>query len=208
MESSGGLPVIIPVGTNHLAIAEIIDGLLLTGGRDISPDYSSQKPEVPEECINAENRMRIDFEFALLQNILAMNKPVLAICYGMQLLNIAHGGTLIQDIQLLNTGAYDHRTGTHDISIIDMPWKELAGSYKINSFHHQAVLKPGDGLEVFARADDGIIEGIYKRAYNFCVGAQWHPERSIAEPLSRWLFDSFIQKAAETRRGRDSGHLT
>jgi putative glutamine amidotransferase len=205
IEGSGGVPVILPIGADPAALAEIMDGLLLTGGRDIPPEYSAQKLEVPAECINAENGARIDFELALLRTALGMNKPVMAICYGMQLLNAAHGGTLLQDIQLLSRGAFDHKTGAHDIALLNTPWPELAGTYHINSYHHQAVLEPGEGLEVFARADDGIIEGMYKRDYTFCVGVQWHPERSGAEPLSKWLFAAFIEKAAETRRRRGSG---
>jgi putative glutamine amidotransferase len=203
---SGGVPFVLPVCTQIELFTDLIDGLMLTGGGDIPPRYFGQELTVPSGCLKAEKKDRIDFELALIHAALKKKIPLLAICFGMQLLSVAHGGTLIQDLSLLRQGVHDHKTGDHWIRIISPPWAGLEGTYKINSYHHQAVDNPGEGLEVFARADDGIIEGIYKRDYTFCVGAQWHPERCAAEPLSEWLFRAFIEKAAETRRRRGSGN--
>jgi putative glutamine amidotransferase len=206
IEGSGGVPFVLPVSAQSEQFAELIDGLVLTGGGDIPPVYFGQELTVPADCLKAEKKERIDFELALIHAALKKKLPLLAICYGMQLLSVAHGGTLVQDIGLLRQGVLNHKTGNHGIRIISPPWAVIEGTYQINSYHHQAVDSPGEGLEVFARADDGIIEGIYKRDYTFCVGAQWHPERIIAEPLSKWLFAAFIEKAAETRRSRGSGN--
>jgi putative glutamine amidotransferase len=206
IEGSGGVPFVLPVCAQIELFADLIDGLMLTGGGDIPPGYFGQELMVPSGCLKAEKKERIDFELALVHAALKKKRPLLAICYGMQLLNVAQGGTLIQDIGLLRQDVLDHKTGNHGIRIISPPWAGPEGTYKINSYHHQAVDNPGEGLEVFARADDGIIEGIYKRDYTFCVGVQWHPERCAAEPLSEGLFKAFIEKAAETRRHRGSGN--
>jgi putative glutamine amidotransferase len=206
IEGSGGVPFVLPVSAQTGLFTDLIDGLLLTGGADIPQGYFGRELTVPSDCVKVEKKERIDFELALIHSALKKKLPLLAICYGMQLLSVAHGGTLVQDIGLLRQGVLDHKAGKHGIRIISPPWAGLAGTCEINSYHHQAVDNPGEGLEVFATADDGIIEGIYKRDYTFCVGAQWHPERSMAEPLSKWLFAAFIEKAADARRRRGSGN--
>jgi putative glutamine amidotransferase len=206
--SSGGLPLIItPVRDDIPRIAGMIDGLLLSGGDDLLPEYLGEEIAVPFERFKFVKKERTDFELGLLKEILKRQKPVLAICYGMQLLNVALGGTIYQDIELQANNAINHRSGQHTVGIIDSfdPALNLGSSeFTINSFHHQAVRDLGDGLKPFVEAADGIIEGIYKKDYPFLVGVQWHPERVLKhEPssrdsdseLSRMIFEAFIKRA-------------
>jgi len=202
IENSGGIPVVLPILQNVVPLVDIIDGLLLTGGGDIPADCYHEETIVPPEYVKMETRERIDFETVLLGETLGRGKPVLALCYGMQLLNVVHGGTLFQDIEYQVQKASDHRKGMHEIEVIDLLRGDHWNEYTVNSSHHQAVKEVGDGLTVFAVAGDGIIEGIYKRGYTFCVGVQWHPERIFYDSLSSWLFKSLADKAAETRRSR------
>ena len=200
--NSGGLPVILPITEQALALTDIMDGLLLTGGGDIPPDYFREEAVVPSEIGTLEGRERIDFETALLKEALEKGMPILAVCYGMQLLNVVHGGTLYQDIGHQIADAPDHRKGMHEIEIIDPLSLDHRKQYTVNSSHHQAVKDVGEQMSVFALSRDGIIEGLYKRGYTFCVGVQWHPERIIYDPLSSWLFGSLVAIAANKRRSQ------
>ncbi len=207
---SGGLPLIIaPVSDDVSRIVGMIDGLLLSGGDDLLPEYLGEEISVPLERFKFVEKERTDFELGLLMEILKRRKPVLAICYGMQLINVALGGTIYQDIELQVSGAIDHRSGLHTVGITDSfaPSLKLPSSeFTVNSFHHQAVRDIGDGLKPFAKAADGIIEGIYKEDYPFLVGVQWHPERVLKyetsdrdrdSELSRVILEAFIKRAGE-----------
>jgi len=202
--NSGGIPVLLPIVEQASSLTNVFDGLLLTGGGDIPADYimhgSAVPPEVAE-TLNPEKKERMDFEISLLRATLETGRPVLAICYGMQLINVMCGGNLFQDIGCQVERALDHRNGMHEIELVGWPNTELRGHYIINSSHHQAVSDAGDGLAVFAIAPDGIIEGIYKKDYTFCVGVQWHPERIFYDPLSSMLFETLVQRT-EAWRGR------
>jgi len=204
IKNSGGIPVILPILQQVPSAIDIIDGLLLTGGDDIPPDYYHEETIVPPEYLKMETRERIDFETVLLGETISRGKPVLALCYGMQLLNVVHGGTLFQDIEYQVQKASDHRKGMHELEVIDLLRGNRRNAYTVNSSHHQAVKEVGDELTVFAIAGDGIIEGIYKRGHTFCVGVQWHPERIFYDPLSLWLFESLAEKAEEVGRSRGS----
>lgn len=206
--SSGGLPLIIaPVRDDVSRITGMIDGLLLSGGDDLLPEYLREEISVPLERFKFVKKERTDFELGLLMEILKRQKPVLAICYGMQLVNVALGGTIYQDIELQVSGAIDHRSCLHTVEIINSfdPALTLGSSeFTVNSFHHQAVRDLGEGLKTFAEAGDGIIESIYKEDYPFLVGVQWHPERVLKHEtsgrdrdseLSRMIFEAFIKRA-------------
>jgi putative glutamine amidotransferase len=203
--NSGGIPVLLPIMDEASSLTDIFDGLLLTGGDDIPADYfghgTAVSPEIAE-TMKPEKSERLDFEMALLRETLEKGKPVLAVCYGMQLMNAMHGGDLFRDIGCEVQKVLDHRKGMHDIEIIDPLKANQRKQYMVNSSHHQAVKDAGEGLEVFAVASDGIIEGIYKKDYNFCVGVQWHPERIFYDPLSSMLFEALTKKAAEAGRNR------
>lgn len=202
VEKAGGVPVLLPPGSSWQRYASLIDALLLSGGGDLPPDYYGESPIVPESLLNLVDRRRIDFECSLVRSVLELHKPVFAVCYGMQLLNVVLEGTLWQDIathyQPAPERQIDHRCGTHSVLIEDRSFLHLTmSSCLVNSSHHQAIRTVGKGLSVFARASDGTVEGICLDEYPFCVGVQWHPERMGNDPLSQELFRSFVLAAGE-----------
>jgi putative glutamine amidotransferase len=184
VEDAGGLPLVLAPGRPR-DVPEILDrvgGLLLTGGGDIDPDVYG---EPPHEKLGRVIRERDAFELALCREALSRKLPVFAICRGHQVLNVATGGTLVQDIPSQMSGAMDHDPDTarwelaHQVRIL--PGTRLrailgADRVAVNSFHHQAVRETGPGVVVSARADDEVIEGIEVPGPGFAVGVQWHPE--------------------------------
>jgi putative glutamine amidotransferase len=163
-------------------------GLVLTGGTDVDPaSYGAEADPLTEPP----DRERDEMERRLLRQALELDLPVLAICRGMQLFNVAHqGGTLVQHIE-------GHRVPKHDLAIaagtmlaaIFPGDKRGAGKRSVNSRHHQAVGLTGEGLIVSARAADGVIEGLERRDRKFAVAVQWHPEDLM--PQDSPLFQAF-----------------
>jgi putative glutamine amidotransferase len=160
------------------------DGLILQGGADISPENYGEAPLKPEWSGDA---VRDRYELELLQSFLAAKKPVLGICRGHQLINVALGGSLHQDIQTQVDGAHAHadlsvyQEHFHHIDIA--PGSGLAALYpgtataKVNSIHHQSVNRLGDGLKVEAHSrEDDVIEAVRGTGDHYIVGVQWHPE--------------------------------
>ena len=173
-----------------------LDGLLLTGGTDVNPArYGEQrhpKTEDPDDPLD-------ELEMALLRDALSAGLPVLAICRGMQLFNVFHGGTLIQHLE-----SHDSPDTLHTIQIV--PNSRLAsivgeGEHAVNSRHHQAVARPGEGLIVSARSSDGVIEALERPGPAFAVAVQWHPEdRILVSDVDRKLFQAFGQEAGGRAR--------
>ncbi|HXX58398.1 MAG TPA: gamma-glutamyl-gamma-aminobutyrate hydrolase family protein [Thermodesulfovibrionales bacterium] len=188
VQMAGGLPVLLPYGLDPSSVAKIIDGLIIPGGDDIDPAYFS---ESPHPTLKLAPRERSDFEIALLGAIMKVRKPVFGICYGMQLMNVALSGTLYQDIGSEFGMTIDHRKGCHRIKGNDLPMK---GEFVVNSSHHQAVRKLGEGLEVSALSDDDLVEAFFLTGYPFFCGVQWHPERSD-DALSTMLLRVFVEHA-------------
>lgn len=183
-------------------MAGLIDGLLLSGGGDIPPEYYGEDISVPEDRLDFVQRQRVEFERLLLKEIIKRRKPVLAVCFGMQLVNVAFGGSLYQDIELQLGNALDHKKD-HEIEIIQpSAISPQLSACNVNSSHHQAVKKLGDGLEAFAISGDNIIEGFHKKDYPFLLCVQWHPERIFYDRLSLGLFETFISKASAQRTQR------
>jgi putative glutamine amidotransferase len=181
------------------ASLEGLEGLLLTGGSDVNPKLYNQQPADETEKPNDE---RDQLEMKLLQEAVAADLPVLAICRGMQLFNVFHGGTLIQhlaSVDVHRVKALDAEPGRHPAvhRIRVKPGTRLAeiigaGEHEVNSRHHQAVDRVGRGLVVSAEAADGVIEGIEKPGETFAVAVEWHPEDRIAvSPGDRKLFEAF-----------------
>jgi putative glutamine amidotransferase len=185
--------VMTPPDTRSLEDAGV-DGLLLTGGTDIDVALFGQSP-APES--DEPDRARDSLELRLLAEARERDLPVLAICRGMQLLNVHCGGTLLQhhpyqqrhrqrppDPSLI---AHDVRIEAHT-RLAEIIREELCG---VNSRHHQAVDRVGKGLVISAMAEDGLIEALEDRHARFLVAVQWHPEDQIDDPRQRRLFEAF-----------------
>lgn len=195
----------VPVSPESDWEAEEFDGLVLTGGADVDPARYGQS-RWPET--GAPDPTRDRMEAALLKRALNSDLPVLAICRGMQLFNVEHGGSLIQHLP----AAVLHRCpGQHDVHPVRvLPDTKLASilgaaEYSVNSRHHQAAEKVGEGLVVSARAPDGVIEALERPDKLFAVAVQWHPEDRVAQVESdKRLFEAFadaVRKRAAQRQG-------
>jgi len=187
-----GVPVLIAAGSDPASAVRIIDALLVPGGDDIDPSLYSEEIRPATKIVRRE---RTDFEIGLLEAIMKQGKPVFGICYGMQLINVALGGSLHQDIGSQFGGIVDHRKGSHRIR---GKGALLNGEFVVNTSHHQAVKKLGEGIEALAVSDDDLVEAITLPGYCFLVAVQWHPERSN-DALSRNLFRSFVDAADECK---------
>lgn len=215
---AGGIPVhLVPVPAERVgALLDELDGLVLAGGPDIDPTEYGETPHPSVSLLAAE---REDFDLALAREAVRRRMPVLGICLGSQELNVALGGSLVQDLPSEVAGPIDHRQldleplrqGVHEVTFVE--GTRLASLYdqttiRVNSAHHQAVDGLGQGLVVAARAPDGVIEGFVLPEHPFLVGVQFHPEiqTSPAGQHDR-LFAAFVEAAAAygTGRARDPG---
>lgn len=202
--TAGGLPyVLAPVFQRDVpALLDRLDALVLTGGSDVDPVLYGAKPH-PK--LGPVFRERDDFEIGLCREAIARDLPTLAICRGHQVLNIATGGTLIQDLPSEGSGgSVDHDPDTerasrvHIVRILEgSRLHRLLGrdSVAVNSFHHQAVQNLGRGLVASAWARDGVIESVEDPSRRFLLGVQWHPESFWREaegfaPLFRGLMEA------------------
>lgn len=191
------------------ALYDRMDGLLLSGGVDVHPRLYGE--EVHARC-GAISEVRDDVELALIRWARADRKPVLAICRGIQTLNVALGGSLYQDIEAMVPRAVRHdcHSGNgrnhvaHDVVV--SPGSRLAhlvgtDLLPVNSFHHQAIKDLALGLTVTAWAPDGIIEAVEEEGRPFVLGVQWHPEELAAEDgRAQRLFDALVEACETSRR--------
>ncbi len=187
---AGGIPVLVPFENDPFLIANTIDGLLIPGGGDIDPFYLSEKLYRPSSH-KITPKERTDFEIALLRAIMKLGKPVMGICYGMQLINVALGGSIYEDLPSRPGTTIDHRKGNHRIV---GKGNFINGDFIVNSSHHQAVRDLAKGLAVSALSDDDVVEAVTLSDYPFLIGVQWHPERA-GDELSSGLFRSFVGSA-------------
>ena len=206
---AGGVPVLIPslgVSDGLRALYDTIDGILLPGGADIAPSYYGEEPhptaDTPDVPLD-------ETEIALARWALAEAKPVLGICRGQQVLNVAAGGTLIQDIPSELPGALTHRVEprnsiAHPIVVEpDSRLADLLGALEVpvNSLHHQSVDKVAPGLVVTARAPDGVAEGLEHPDHPFAVAVQFHPEELVpGHAASERLLQRFVAEAGARRQ--------
>ena len=204
VKRAGGQPRVLDSARDdaHGVIAEI-DGLLLTGGGDVDPALYGHPAHPSTKTVPSE---RDRFELELARGAMDANLPFLGICRGEQVMNVAGGGTLIQDIPSEVTGALTHAIDTplstpaHEVwvsrgSRLWTAMHEQVGdpeTLQVNSRHHQAIDRVGKGFDVCATAPDGVIEAIEKPQLRFCIGVQWHPENFWRTGEFRSLFESFI----------------
>jgi putative glutamine amidotransferase len=213
VEAHGGIPVHIPLIPDADYISALVDGLngiLLPGSdSDVDPNLYGQDP-LPG--LGSVHPIKDSTDLALLREAEVRNIPVLAICFGMQSLNVSRGGTLIQDLPRQLPQAVKHDQGTprdrksHTISIREGSFiHKLAGatSELVNSHHHQAVDKIGRDLVGTASTSDGVVEAIEdSRPDRWVVGVQWHPELGWSDdPLSSQLFGAFVRACLESKQG-------
>lgn len=182
-----GIPELIDQDIDPENLLQRYDGLLIPGGSDLPPSLYNEKKSFQADV---EDEDRISFDFSFLGQMLRYNKPVLGICYGMQLVNVFFGGTLYQDIASQIPRSLEHRTRMHEITIVSNPFIP-AGSNLVNSSHHQGVKHLGTGLLPLAFSYDGIIEAFYSKDYDFLIGVQWHPERAD-DNLTCLIFNKFL----------------
>jgi len=187
VRAAGGVPVILPTDTQELGdILPRLNGLLLSGGGDLDPALFGDTEVHPKTYGIDEDRD--GFEIEAFRYAAVHDLPTLCICRGIQVMAVAQGGTLYQDIDTQVIGAIEHRQHNvgkmrddvgHDVTIsAGNPLAEIVGAptAAVNSFHHQAVKAPGIDLVVIATASDGVIEALWHPGMRFGIGVQWHPE--------------------------------
>ena len=209
VEQAGARARILEVTESPRKVLGEIDGVLLTGGGDVDPAfYGEDRHPLTHDAEPG----RDEFEIDLARRAITGDVPLLAICRGAQVLNVAAGGTLVQDIPSAVTSELTHAVNEpknldcHDIEIVAGSrlsavlgeTANAACSCRVNSRHHQSVGRTGEGLVVSARAADGVVEAIEKPDAVFCIGVQWHPENFWESGEFRPLFDAFVEAA---RRG-------
>lgn len=206
VEHAGGTPHLV----NHeTGVAKALDGaggLLLTGGDDVAPAHYGENAHESVVKVSPE---RDTFELELVKEARRRGLPIFAICRGMQVLNVACGGTLVQDIPSQVSGAIEHRLSTPPHTPFEMAheiWVEKdsllarllrerltdGDSCQVNSRHHQAVKTLAPNLKVSATAPDGVIEAVEDPGATFCLGVQWHPENFWRTGEFRSLFEGFV----------------
>jgi len=208
VERSGGIAIVLP-NTKRVnkidGLLRILDGMIISGGNDVDPVFYGERRRAKNLNVTPERDL---FEIALVKEAYVRRMPILAICRGMQLANVAFGGSLYQDFSfemkfldhtLEGSILYNKRhtviiqEGSKLFNIIQK--KKIM----VNTSHHQMVKKVGSGLVVTARSEkDGVIEAIESKDSHFLLGVQWHPEL-MKDKSSRVLFDSFIQSARENK---------
>ena len=202
----GGDPRILDASMAVEQALDGIGGLMLTGGDDVAP---SRYGEAPHATVVAAEPGRDEFEIALIAAARARNLPILAICRGVQVLNVACGGTLVQDIPTQIAGALAHSLAVpqhepyalaHEVwvdkdSLLSTLLRErlVDESIEVNSRHHQAVKGVAKGFVASATAPDGVIEAIEDPKARFCLGVQWHPENFFRTGEFRALFEGFLE---------------
>jgi putative glutamine amidotransferase len=203
VERAGGISVLLPPQHVNEAIAERVldglDGLIITGGRDVDPGTYGQQPHSATDAADEDSRSRDAWEFALLNGAIRRDMPILGICRGAQVANVALGGTLHQHLPDV-LGHTRHQKGNalfSTSSVRTVPGTRLAAligeSSDAQCYHHQAIDRLGDGLIVSAQDADGVIEAIEIPGDHFLLAVQWHPEERLDDLR---LFAALVEAAA------------
>jgi putative glutamine amidotransferase len=204
VSQAGGIPVLIPLGLSELqldALQSRLDGVLLSGGGDIAPEIYGANPHPAVDHVDPD-RDRV--ELRLFRKIIEKRMPFLGICRGIQVINVALGGTLYTHIpdQLPDALHHPFVEGNsrdflaHEVRI--QPGSKIFGimgqsSVMVNSMHHQGIDRLADDLQATSHAPDGLVEGVEMRGYNFGVAVQWHPECLTNHVSMLALFQSFVR---------------
>lgn len=204
IENSGGTLIML---ANNMESEELdnllsfVDGVLLPGGSDVDPNlYGQDKKEYTGDSDNYRDIM----ESELIEKALAKKLPILAICRGLQILNVKLGGSLHQDVMKEMRGSINHDRHSeptryflaHKVSLKEgCLLKKIIDKdeIEVNSLHHQGINILGNGLVVSATAPDGLVEGVEMPDYPFLLGVQWHPEELATNPIWKGVFDAFIK---------------
>lgn len=202
IRDSGGIPVVLPNADGSVEkideYLELLDGLIMPGGADIPPSEYGEEPHKTAKLLDDD---RYQFEKAMITAwIERTDKPLLGICLGSQWVNVAHGGSLVQDIP--SEFGVNHRGVSHMVKLEpDSRLSQIFGQteFEVNSLHHQAVRKVGSGLRIVAKSPDGVVEATETTDPDrFLIGVQWHPEKLMPEnKLQEKLMQAFIKAAIE-----------
>lgn len=211
LRRAGALPVLIPPQPENAAeLVESLDGILLAGGEDCDPALYGQ--ERHPQVVDLLNERRQSNDLALAKVARERGIPTLGICLGLQVMNVASGGTLVQDIDSQVETEIQHASmpadrARHDVMVQEgtklasiVPAVEL----NVNSSHHQAIADVAEGLRITAHAPDGIVEGLEDPRHPFYVGVQWHPEDMAGEGSANTLFAAFVQAAREYAQSKQT----
>ena len=201
---SGGIAVLIPVSTNSttlLSTIKCLDGIIMSGGGDIHPSYFNETPVKELGYVDPDRDV---YDMALIKMAAQHNVPMLGICRGEQLINVAFGGSLYQDLpsQYKSKPLSQHRNSSHSISVAKNSWiAQMAKreDFTVNTFHHQAVKKIAPGFKATAWSDDGVIEVIENTNGYAIWGVQFHPEKMLCDnndKIAKNIFEFFIKKAS------------
>lgn len=203
VRAAGATPLLLPPGeAEPERLLDVVDGVILAGGGDVAPGaYGGE----PHETIYSVSEERDQFEFALARAVLLRPEtPLLCICRGMQILNVACGGTLHVHVPDRFGDLVAHRLpprlrSRHPVRIdADSRLAQLMTTRAdVCSWHHQAIDRLGDGLRPLAWAEDGVIEAIEHTAHPWCIGVQWHPELQLEDVSQRQLFAALVEAAAK-----------
>ena len=204
---AGGIPLYLPMldPLQADAVASVLDGILFTGGGDVDPTWYGRSPSPNLGKVDAEQD---SWEMALVRAGLAHDLPMLGICRGAQVMNVALGGTLVQhlpDITSLEHCVKERcSTPVHDV-VVDEASRLRAilgvGDLGVNSLHHQAVEELGEGLVPVAWAEDGTLEAIESSGTRRMIGVQWHPELMVQDPCHGALFSWLAEEASRPLAG-------
>lgn len=202
--AAGGTPMLVPPGADPDEVLEILDGLLIPGGDDIDPKHFGQELHPKAEL---QHPMRFDAEAKLYRKA-PPTLPILGICYGCQFINVLQGGSLTQHLPDID-GAAVHTGGPIQQYRLEEGSK-IATAVRANvaegrSYHHQAVLEPGDNVAITGYSEDGTVEALEVTDRSWTVAVQWHPERTLDNAGMQHLFRTFVEQAAKYA-GAKRGH--
>lgn len=196
---AGGAPILLPPASGAV-LAQVlarVDGVVVPGGDDFAADEWGETQR-PCPRFTPSDERRLDHGRQLMRVVLERKTPFLGVCYGAQLLNLVLGGSLVQDIPDELPAALDHSGPAHAIDVAAgslVAQLSGGGALQVNSRHHQAISRPGEGLRVSATAPDGVVEAIEGQGEQFLLGVQWHPEELVGQPTGSALFQGLVEAA-------------